>query len=139
EEVSVSESTLEERIQRYGSAVRMLRSAPALKFPFLYPPEYSSWHDEQRAWKTTSVLFDQSHHMADIRVSGPDVRRLFSDVGVNSMATFGKDRAKQFIACSPDGRFIGDGILFGLDDDQYSLVGGPLAFNWVAYQAETGG
>jgi glycine cleavage system aminomethyltransferase T len=77
--------------------------------------------------------------MADIRVSGPDVRRLFSDVGVNSMAAFGKDRAKQFIACSPDGHFIGDGILFGLDDDRYSLVGGPLAFNWVSYQAETGG
>ncbi|GAA3773930.1 aminomethyltransferase family protein [Microbacterium kribbense] len=117
----------------------MLRSAPALKFPFLYPPEYSSWPDEQRAWKTTSVLFDQSHHMADIHVKGPDVRRLFSDVGVNSMAAFGRNRAKQFVACNPDGLFIGDGILFGLEDDEYSLVGGPLAFNWVSYQAETGG
>lgn len=132
------DESLEDRIQRFGSAVRMLRSAPSLKFPFLYPPEYSSWDDEQRAWKTTSVLFDQSHHMADLRVEGPDTKKLFSDLGVNSMATFGKDRAKQFIACSPGGRFIGDGILFGLDDDRYSLVGGPLAFNWVAYQAETG-
>jgi vanillate/3-O-methylgallate O-demethylase len=27
------------------------------------PAEFSNWRDEQRAWRESAVLFDQSHHM----------------------------------------------------------------------------
>ena len=35
------------------------------------PSEYSNWRDEQRAWRDSAVLFDQSHHMVNLYVEGP--------------------------------------------------------------------
>ena len=131
--------SLERKIARIGSPVHMLRNAPQGAYEFPMPAEYSNWRDEQRAWRTTAVLFNQSFHMTDIYFKGPDVGRLFSDLGVNSFATFGKNKAKQFVAVNADGRVIGDAILFGLADDEFSLVGRPSAPNWAAYQAEAGG
>jgi Glycine cleavage system T protein (aminomethyltransferase) len=71
-------------------------------------------------------------------VKGPDVIRLLSDLGVNSFATFAVNKAKQFVACNPDGYVIGDAILFYLDENTVSLVGRPSVHNWVQYHAETG-
>jgi vanillate/3-O-methylgallate O-demethylase len=82
---------------------------------------------------------DQSFHMTDFYFKGPDVHRLLSDVAINSFATFGKDKAKQLVGCNPDGYVIADAILFGLDDDEVSIVGRAALPNWVAYHAETGG
>jgi vanillate/3-O-methylgallate O-demethylase len=117
----------------------MLRTAPAFKYVFPMAVEYTSWRDEQEAWKKTAVLFDQSFHMTDVYFKGPDVKRLFSDVGVSNMTKFGKNKAKQFLACNYDGYVISDAILFGFEEDEYSLVGTPVAPNWVAFHAETGG
>ena len=131
--------SLEDKLQRYNSPLAMLRGAPVMKYVFPMADEYTNWRDEQAAWAETAVLFDQSFHMTDIYFKGPDAKRLFSEVGVNNLATFGKNKAKQFLAVSPDGYVIADAILFGFDDDHYSLVGTPVAPNWVAYQAEAGG
>ena len=35
-------------------------------------------------------------------------------------------KAKQFVAVNHEGYVIGDEILFGLDDDHFSLVGVPI-------------
>ena len=131
--------SLEQKIARIGSPVHMLRNARQGAYEFPMPGEFSNWRDEQRAWRTTAVLFNQSFHMTDIYFKGPDVSRLFSDLGVNSFRTFGKNKAKQFVACNDDGHVIGDAILFGLEDDEFSLVGRPAAPNWVAYRAQAGG
>ncbi|WP_053082799.1 glycine cleavage system protein T [Mycolicibacterium chlorophenolicum] len=130
--------SLQQLLDQAGNPARMLRSLPALHYKMPFEPEYTTWRDEQRAWKQTSVLYDQSHHMTDLYVKGPDVKRLFSDLAVNSFAGFGKDKAKQFVACNDDGYVISDAILFGFDDDEYVLVGTPVAPNWVQYHAETG-
>lgn len=130
--------TLQQRIDRSGGALAMLRTNPATHYPFTYAQEYTTWHNEQWAWKNACVLFDQSHHMTEVHVTGPDVKRLISDTGVNSPATLGRDRAKQFVAVGPDGRYIGDCILFGLEEDHLSLVGVPQAANWVQFQAQQG-
>ncbi|MGE0214764.1 hypothetical protein [Mycolicibacterium sp.] len=133
-------TNLEQKIhQAGGDVVGMLRNAPMGNFAFPYRPEYTNWRDEQEAWATTAVLFDQSTHMTDVYFKGPDVKRLFSETGINNFANFGRDKAKQFVGVDEDGRFVGDGILFGLDDDEYSLVGTGVAGNWVAYRAHTGG
>ena len=50
--------------------------------------EFSNWRDEQVAWRETSALFDQTHHMTDLYVEGPDVIRLLSDLGVNTFENF---------------------------------------------------
>jgi glycine cleavage system aminomethyltransferase T len=131
--------SLEDRIQKFESAAIMLRTAPARKYVFPMAVEYTSWRDEQEAWKKTAVLFDQSFHMTDVYFKGPDVKRLFSDVGVSNMTKFGKNKAKQFLACNYDGYVISDAILFGFEEDEYSLVGTPVAPNWVAFHAEAGG
>ncbi|MFF2486190.1 aminomethyl transferase family protein [Microbacterium sp. NPDC058062] len=132
--------SLEDKIQATGgNPAVMLRNNPGVRHPFPYPPEWTSWHTEQYAWKNGCVLFDQGEHMSDIYFSGPDVRRLFSDTALNDMSTFTRNDAKQFVACAPDGRFIGDAVLFGMEDDSWSLVGAPIAANWVHYQAIAGG
>ncbi len=67
------------------------------------PAEYSNWRDEQRAWRDTCVLFDQSHHMVNVYMEGPDAVKLASYLGFNSFANFPVDRAKQLAPCSYDG------------------------------------
>ena len=82
------------------------------------PAEFSNWPDEQHAWRETVALMDQSYHLTVPYVQGPDVRRLVSHLGVNTFANFGRNKAKQFVACNHDGFVIGDMILFGLEDDR---------------------
>ena len=133
-------ASLEEKLQASGGAVAMARDSQI--GPYVYPAvpsEFSNWRDEQVSWRETSALFDQSHHMTDLYVEGPDVMRLLSEVGVNSFESAAVDRAKQFVACNHDGYVIGDGILFFLDENRVSLVGRPSAHNWLQYHAETGG
>ena len=135
----MSHASLEEKLQEAGSAVEMARNSQI--GPYVYPavpPEFTNWRDEQAAWRETSALFDQSHHMTDLYVEGPDVVRLLSDLGVNTFANFEVNKAKQFVACNPDGFVIGDAILFFLDENRVSLVGRPSAHNWVQFHAETG-
>src|SRR5215469_6251799 len=102
------------------------------------PPEFTNWRDEQRAWQKTCVLFNQSYHMAELLLEGPDAVKLLTYLGVNSFANFGVDRAKQFVPCTPDGFVIGDVILFHLEENLFNLVGRIPVINWVRYHAETG-
>ena len=41
---------------------------------YVYPvvaAEFTNWRREQRAWRESAVLFDQSHHMANLIIKGP--------------------------------------------------------------------
>jgi vanillate/3-O-methylgallate O-demethylase len=136
----VNPNNLDDAIRASGNPVKMLRSSQL--GPYVYPvvpSEFSNWRDEQRAWRESCVLFNQSYHMADMWIEGPDAIRLLSDTGVNSFANFGVNKAKQFVGCNYDGYVIGDAILFYLDKDSLLLVGRPSIHNWVQYHAETGG
>jgi syringate O-demethylase len=131
---------LEELLGAVGNPVDLLRNAQV--GPNVYPgvpAEFTNWRDEQIAWQETCVLYNQSYHMAELMVEGPDALKLLSSLGVNSFATFEPGKAKQFVPCTPDGHVIGDVILFGLEDDRYNLVGRAPVLNWVTYHAETGG
>lgn len=132
--------SLQDRIDRSPDFLEELRniSAAAYSFPVV-ASEFSNWRDEQLAWLNSAVLLDQSHHMTYQYMRGPDVLRLVSDVGANSFANFAVDRAKQIICCAPDGKFIGDGILFYLAENELLVVGRPIVPNWLKYHAETGG
>jgi vanillate/3-O-methylgallate O-demethylase len=128
-----------EQLLRMHRPVDMLRNSQI--GPYAFPVvrhEFTNWRDEQRSWRHTCALFDQSHHMTDLYVDGPDALALLSSLAVNSFKGFTVDRAKQFIACNDDGFVIGDAILFYLDENRFSLVGRPPVANWVEYHVRTG-
>ena len=129
-----------EDLLKTKNPVELLRNSQigAYVYPVV-PSEYSNWRDEQRAWRETCVLFDQSHHMANVYMEGPDAVKLASYLGFNSFAKFPVDRAKQLAPCSYDGHVIGDGILFNLEPNKLVFVGRAPAANWIQFQAETGG
>jgi len=108
----------------------------------VYPvvrPEYTNWRDEQRSWRESVCLRDQSYHMSDLYVSGPDAFDLLRSVAINSFEGFVPERAKQLVVCGPEGYVIGTGILFYLEENKFQLVGRPSANNWVEFQAQAGG
>jgi vanillate/3-O-methylgallate O-demethylase len=136
----MSNRSLEELLGTVGSPVELLRNSQIGPYAFpIVPPEFTNWRDEQRSWRESCALFDQSHHMTDLYIEGPDGLKLLSDLGVNSFKTFKVNQAKQFVACNHDGYVIGDAILFYLDENRLSLVGRPPAQSWVHYNAATGG
>lgn len=136
----MSQRSLEDLLATAQSPVALLRNSQAGPNPYPgVPPEFTNWRDEQRAWQETCVLFDQSFHMNDLLVEGPDALTLLSYLAVNSFDGYVGDRAKHFVPCSPDGYVIGDVILFPLGDDRFNLVGRAPALNWIMYHAELGG
>jgi vanillate/3-O-methylgallate O-demethylase len=137
---TISSPSLETLLEKSGNAVDLLRNSQigAYVYPVV-PGEYSNWRDEQRAWRESCVLFDQSHHMANLYLKGPDAVKLVTHLGFNSFAKFPVDRAKQFAPCNYDGFVIGDGILFHLEENHVVFVGRAPAVSWIQFHAETGG
>jgi len=136
----MSKRSLEDLLRESGNPVDLLRNQKT--GPNVYPgvpAEFTNWRDEQAAWQNTCVLFNQSYHMADLAVEGPDALKLLSHLGINSFANFTVDKAKQFVPCSYDGYVIGDVILFYLAENSFNLVGRIPVLNWVRFHAETGG
>jgi vanillate/3-O-methylgallate O-demethylase len=130
--------SLEDLLQSVNP-VEMLRNTQA--GIYVYPvvaPEFTNWRSEQVAWTETCVLYDQSHHMANLYIKGPDALRLVSYLGVNSFQTFPLNRAKQFVPVGYDGYVIGDGILFHLEENEYVFVGRVPTVNWVQFNVEAG-
>src|ERR1700741_131295 len=100
----MSNRSLEDLLGTVKSPLDLLRNANI--GPNVYPgvpAEYSNWRDEQEAWQRTCVVFNQSFHMADLAVRGPDALKLLSRLGVNTFNNFAVDKAKQFVPCTPDG------------------------------------
>jgi vanillate/3-O-methylgallate O-demethylase len=107
--------------------------------PSPVPAEFSNWRDEQHAWREAAVVFDQSHHMPETFLKGPDALRLLTRVGMNSFATFEPGRAKQFIGCNFQGQVIGESVLHYLGKDSFELISGMHLQDWVQFNAQTGG
>jgi len=131
--------SLQDVIDAGDNIVEVLRNAqnPAYIVPVV-SSEYSSWRLEQRAWRETAVLFDQSHHMDNVILRGPDAIRLISDTAINSVENFDIDLAKQYVPVNEDGYVVGDGILFRESEDEFLFVGRAPAGNWLRYHGETG-
>ncbi|UUR08305.1 syringate O-demethylase [Sphingomonas glaciei] len=135
----MSESNLQTLLDQSGDIVELLRNQQS--GPNAYPgvpAEYSNWRNEQQGWAKTCVLFNQSYHMVDLEVSGPDAFAMLNHLGINSFKGFVPDRAKQFVPVTPDGYVIGDVILFYLEENRFNLVGRAPVIEWVEYHAQTG-
>jgi vanillate/3-O-methylgallate O-demethylase len=135
----MSANNLQELLDQAGNPVEFLRNSQigAYIYPVV-PSEFTNWRREQKAWRETAVLYDQSHHMINLFIRGPEALKLISDTGINSVANFPVDMAKQFVPCTPAGKVIGDGILFHLDENEYVFVGRSPVGNWLLFKAEEG-
>ena len=135
----MSEQTLQQKLDAAGDIVEFLRNQQV--GPNVYPgvpAEYSNWRNEQKAWAETAVLFNQSYHMVELYVRGPDAFALLESLAINSFKNFAVNKAKQFVPVTPDGYVIGDVILFYLAEEEFSLVGRAPAIEWVEFHAATG-
>jgi len=131
---------MEQVLKAAGDPVAMLRNSRI--GAYVYPvvaPEFTNWYDEQKAWRETAVLFDQSHHMVDLFVRGPDAFKLLNSLTINSFKGFAPNKAKQMVPCTWDGYVVGDGILFYLAENEFVFVGRAPSANWIQYHGETGG
>lgn len=132
-------SSLEDVLTGSGNAVQLLRNSRVGMY--VYPvvaPEYTNWRDEQRAWRDSAVLFDQTHHMDELIVEGPQAAAFLDHVGINSFANFDLNRAKHFVPVTPAGHVIGDMIIFREREDKFVLVGRAPTANWVQFQQAAG-
>jgi vanillate/3-O-methylgallate O-demethylase len=132
-------TNLQEVLDSSANTVELLRNSQigAYIYPVV-PYEFTNWRREQRAWREAAVLFDQSHHMVNLFLRGPDALKLIADTGINSVASFPVNMAKQFVPTTPAGHVIGDGILFHLDEEEFVWVGRAPVANWLTYQAQNG-
>ena len=134
----MTQRSLEDLLQT-ANPVELLRNSQegAYVYPVV-PTEFSNWKAEQVAWQKAAVLFDQSHHMANLYIKGPDALKLISYIGFNTFKNFPTNMAKQLVPVTYDGYVIGDGILFHLEEDVYEFVGRVPSVNWIQFHAETG-
>ncbi|MDQ0643272.1 vanillate/3-O-methylgallate O-demethylase [Microbacterium murale] len=133
-------TNLQQLIDSKGNVVDMLRDSQLGTYIYpVVPAEFSNWRREQKAWRETAVLYDQSHHMVNFFLSGPDALKLLSHTGINSFANFPLNTAKQFVPTASNGGVIGDGILFHEAENDYVYVGRAPGANWLQFHAETGG
>jgi vanillate/3-O-methylgallate O-demethylase len=131
--------SLSDKIAKHENPVQMLRNSQIGMY--VYPvvaPEFANWRDEQRAWRESAVLFDQSHHMDELIVEGPDAEAFLAHVGINGFGNFDTNRAKHFVPVTPNGHVIGDMIIFRERDDKFILVGRAPTANWTKFQAAVG-
>ena len=86
--------SLQDVLDATPNTVELLRNSQigAYVYPVV-PSEFSNWRREQRAWRESAVLFDQSHHMVNLFMRGPGAIDLISATAINSVANFPVDKA----------------------------------------------
>ena len=123
---------LETAIQRVGNAVDLLRNMPGRAYSHgVVDAQFTNWQSEVQAWRKACAFLDQSHHMIDLYVKGAGALALLTSLGVNSFASFRPGMAKQFVVVSPDGLYVGDCVLFYLEENLFNLVGRRTVLDWV--------
>ncbi len=133
----MSDQTLQAKLDAQSDVVHFLRNQQT--GPNAYPgvpAEYTNWRDEQAAWAKSAVLFNQSYHMVELYVRGPEAMALLEYTAINSFKNYQVNKAKQYVPVTPEGYVIGDVILFYLAEEEFSLVGRAPAIEWVEFHAQ---
>ena len=132
-------ASLSDVMSQHKNPVEMLRNSQIGMY--VYPvvtPEFRNWRVEQEAWRKTAVLFDQTHHMDELIVEGPQAEAFLSHHGINGFGNFSLNRAKHYVPVTPNGHVIGDHIIFRERDDKFVLVGRAPTSHWLMFCAAYG-
>ena len=136
----MSRRSLEDAIKDAGSAVEMLRNSQIGAWPTRSRAEFTNWRDEQRAWRETCVLFDQSHHMTDLDVEGPGRAQAASPTSASTASRTSRSTGRSSSSpCSTTATSSATPSCSISPKNSFKLVGRPPAANWVQFHAETGG
>jgi vanillate/3-O-methylgallate O-demethylase len=135
-----SGTNLEQLMTSKGGPLNMLRTSPIGSYTFpVVPAEYTSWLDEQRAWREDCAFLNLSYHQTDLYIRGPGALDLLKTVGINRFGDFPVGCGKQLIMAGHDGNLVADGIVFHADQGVYRVAGPPTISNWIQFNAENGG
>ena len=136
---SAAPRSLQQVMDAAGGPVSLLRNGGLGPYVFPgIPAEFTNWRDEMRAWKHHVALLEQSYHMCELHLRGPQALELISSLAVNKLGNFPVMRGKQLVLAGHDGRYIADAILVHEEDDFYRIVGAPFASDWVQFNASLG-
>ena len=125
----MSAQSLEILLQTVGNPVTLARNSQI--GPYVYPgyaSEFTNWRDEQGAWRESACLFDQSYHMTDMTIQGPDALKLLSAVGVNTFENFAPGKASDAYASSSTVRVL----LRAHADGRSALLRSGVCFLYLA-------
>ncbi len=117
----------------------VLKDAVLRQPPEFVSPEFTTWRDEQLAWRNGIAFYDQSFHMTTTYLRGPDALKMIEHLAVNRFDNFADDRARHIVCASPDGYLVSDGIIYNLGGGTLALVGRQAGHNWIRFNAEQGG
>ncbi|WP_299951176.1 aminomethyl transferase family protein [uncultured Ruegeria sp.] len=131
-------NSMNDKLRTYPSTLDMLRNAQVGFYQFPVPDEHVNWRVEQNGWRDTAVLFEQSYHMTDIYVDGPDKLKFLADISINNFTDFAPMKAVQMVVVSDSGHIIGDAVVFHLQNGELQIIGKPSCGNFVEYAYETG-
>ena len=109
---------------------------------YVYPvvaPEFSNWRSEQWAWQHGAVLFDQSHHMFDLYIKGPDALKLLSDTMINSSKGWESTRPSNMCRPRPMAMSSATASSSGWPKKNSSMSAARLLPTGCMFQAEKGG
>jgi len=136
-DTTTTPQSLESLIEAAGSPVTLLRGSNLGPYVFPgIPPEFTNWRDEVRAWMDGVALLEQSYHMTELHLRGPEVIPFLKRFAVNKLDVFPVRRAKQLVLAAEDGNLIADAIISHEDEDFFRIVGAPFASDWLLFQAE---
>ncbi|HWH26302.1 MAG TPA: hypothetical protein VNT53_06630 [Pseudolysinimonas sp.] len=99
--------------------------------------EYTGWQDENLSWKEGVYIGDWSW-LEEVRISGPDALRFFSELAVNDMSRFAVDQAKHAIFCSAAGKVIGEGVLMRQSETDFVFNARSPINSWLEYSWNRG-
>lgn len=124
--------SLQSTIEAAGGALAMMRHAQTGPYVFPIPGEFSNWREEQRAWREGVALMDQSFHMTDLYVEGPDVIPFVSSLAVTSVKGFGDNGDPVGISTysaflAPDAAWVNLAVV----DEAHAAIGTRLTILWA--------
>lgn len=137
-DIATGVASLETLIERAGGPVKLLRSSSL--GPYIFPgipPEFTNFRDEGRSWKQSVALLEQSYHMFELHVRGPQAIEFLAQFSVNNYSKFPTLKGKQIVLAAPDGNLLADAIVFRESEDFFRIVGAPFASDWLLFQSLT--
>lgn len=82
------------------------------------PYTYTDWREETLSWKTSCYISANLSSIPFLKISGPDVIRLLSDISVNSFAHFPIGHCKHVIWCTETGNILFHGLALRTGEEE---------------------